>query len=127
MLDTDFRLNLIYSLDNTFDFHNPIVIPPDEEAESDKFPSKERAKANLNECESQKRLLDTFTVDYLLCKLKSDDIKIYPCYAPQDRDWLPFFARYVNFLGPKSLHKESTIIVPLCDGSHFQSYVKINI
>ena len=118
MLDTDFRLNLIYSLDNTFDFNNPIVIPPDEEAESDKFSSKDRAKANLSECESQKRLLDTFTVDHLLCKLKSDDIRIYPCYAPQDHDLLPFFARYV-----KPLHKESTIIVPFCDGSHFQGYV----
>ena len=48
---TGHLINYIISLDNTFDFNNPVVIPPDEEANPNKDHSKGRAKQNLIECD----------------------------------------------------------------------------
>ena len=63
-------------------------------------------------------LLDTFTVDYLLSKLSSPDVKVFVCMSPIDLTGLPFFLNYL-----KRPEKQSVCVIPLCDGAHFQGYV----
>ena len=74
----------------------------------------ERAKRDIANCDTNKQLLGTFTVDQMLWKLSSDDIKVYSCHSPIDRRHLPYYERYLK---PSVSHK--LIVIPFCDGVHF--------
>ena len=66
------------------------MIPPDEETKSTDKATFERAKRDIANCDSNKQLLDTLTVDHLLWKLSSN--------SPIDRRHLPYYERYLIIL-----------------------------
>ena len=77
----------------------------------------------VNSCEDRGQwLLSTLDLDQLLDILKEkDDVQIFPAYSPIEQRGLPLFASYVKL--EKVVIDSKILVIPLCDGSHFNGYV----
>ena len=94
--------------------------PIDHEAISNTAETVKRVTKNLHNCYQNNEQLDTFPVDHLLSKLNVESTFIFSCLSPIDHIDLPYFARYLN---PALIEKREFIVIPLCDGHHFQGYI----
>ena len=95
-------------------------VPIDHEATSNTVETVNRVTKNLHNCYQNNEQLDTFTVDHLLSKFNVESAFIFSCLSPIDRIDLSYFAWYLN---PALIEKKEFIVIPLCDGYHFQGYI----
>ena len=77
-------------------------------------------KNNLDSCNFNNQLTDTFSVDHLLSKLNNNTVAVLSCLSPVDGIGLPYFKKYLK----ESHVKDKDILCfPPCDRVHFQDYV----
>ena len=79
-----------------------------------------RVKTDLQNCELNRKLVDTFTVDHLLARLESPTISVRCCLSPIDKGWVPY---YVTYLNRSLIDGKDYLCIPFCDGVHFQGYI----
>ena len=53
-----------------------------------------RAKTTLTKCLNNNDLTDTFTIDHLLRKLNSENVRVLSCLSLIDRVGLPYIQKY---------------------------------
>ena len=75
-----------------------------------------RVKIDLQNCELNRKLVDTFTVDHLLARLESPTISVRCCLSPIDKG-------YVTYLNRSLIDGKYYLCIPFCDGVHFQGYI----
>ena len=75
----------------------------------------------INGCETEGKLLNTHVVDQLLSVFNSNTCFIFPTYSTVSGNMSPYYGR---FIGKSRLDDAVELIVlPLCDGSHFNGYI----
>ena len=75
----------------------------------------------INGCETEGKLLNTHVVDQLLSVFNSNTCFIFPTYSTVSGNMSPYYGR---FRGKSRLDDAVELIVlPLCDGSHFNGYI----
>ena len=75
----------------------------------------------INGCETEGKLLNTHVVDQLLSVFHSNTCFIFPTYSTVSGNMSPYYGR---FIGKSRLDDAVELIVlPLCDGSHFNGYI----
>ena len=79
-----------------------------------------RVRENLDRCQMKNELTDTFTIDHLLSKLNSNATQVLSCISPIDGIGLPYFEKYLK---PQQKAGKTYLLIPLCDGVHFQGYI----
>ena len=71
-----------------------VPIPADSEAVSTTTETTKRVQTTLTKCLSNNDLTDTFTIDHLLGKLNSENVRVLSCMSPIDRIGLPGIEKY---------------------------------
>ena len=75
----------------------------------------------INMCETNGKLLDTRVIDQLLSVFNSEECFVCPTYSTVEGQMAPYYGKYIDKL---SINENAELIlVPLCDGSHFYSYI----
>ena len=75
-------------------FSVPVPIPVDSEALSTTTETTKRVQTTLTKCLNNNDLTDTFTIDHLLGKLNSENVRVLSCMSPIDRVGLPYIQKY---------------------------------
>ena len=96
------------------------MVPVDTEAISKCETSTQRVKNNLDSCNFNYHLTDTFSIDHLLSILSKDTVAVLSCLSPIDGIGLPYFKKYLK----ESHVKDKDILcISLYEGVQFQGYV----
>ena len=83
---------------------------------------KEELITRVNYCGDKGQWLSTLDLDQILEIVKEQDGgQTFHTYSPVDREDLPFFANDVKI--EKVDISSRILVIPLCDGSHFNGYV----
>ena len=97
-----------------------VPIPVDSEAVSTTTETTKRVQTTLTKCLNNNDLTDTFTIDHLLGKLNSENVRVLSCMSPIDRVGLPYIQKYLK---KSHICEKNILCVPLCNSVHFQDYV----
>ena len=75
----------------------------------------------INLCETKGQLLDTLVIDQLMCSFVDNKCFVFPTYSPYNENMSPYYGKYI---GKSELSTDvELLILPLCDGSHFNDYI----
>ena len=91
-------------------------IPVNSEAVSTTTETTKRVETTLTKCLNNNDLTDTFTIDHLLGKLNSENVRVLSCMSPIDRVGLPYIQKYFK---KSHICEKNILCVPLCDSVHF--------
>ena len=97
-----------------------VPIPVDSEAVSTTTETTKRVQTTLTKCLNNNDLTDTFTIDHLLRKLNSENVRVLSYMAPIDRVGFLHIQKYFK---KSDICEKNILCIPLCDGLHFQGYV----
>ena len=97
-----------------------VPIAVNSEAVSTTTETTKRVQTTLTKCLNNNDLTDTFTIDHLLRKLNSENVRVLSCTSPMVSVGLPYIQKYLK--NPHICEK-NILCIPLCDGVHFQGYV----
>ena len=103
----------------TEDFEEPIDVPADiVEIDED---SRLLILKKINLCETKGQLLDTLVIDQLMIYFNDSKCFVFPTYSTSKGNTSPYFG---NYTGRSELTAGvDCIVLPLCDGSHFNGYI----
>ena len=74
-------------------FSVSVPIPVNSEAVSTTTETTKRVQTTLTKCLNN-GLADTFTIDHLLGKLNSENVRVLSCMSPINRVGLPYIQKY---------------------------------
>ena len=97
-----------------------VPIPVDSEAVSTTTETAKRVQTILTKCLNNNELTDIFTIDHLLGKLSSENVRVLSCMLPIDRVGLPYISKDFK---KSHICEKNILCIPLCDDVHFQGYV----
>ena len=76
----------------------------------------------INMCETMRQLLFTSVIDQVVSPFRSKDVSICPTFTPTDGQNSLYYKKELGKLKNK-LKTVKMIVLPLCDGSHFNGYI----
>ena len=74
-------------------------------------------------CETKCDLLDMSVIDQVLLPLRCKEYHICPAYIPTEGQNSPYYKTQLDKLCNNFHESIEMIVLPLCDGSHFNGYV----
>ena len=75
----------------------------------------------INKCEANGAFLDTGVMDQILSLLSCKEVHVFPTYSTIDGTNVPYFGKYAK--KEKVAQPTKFILIPLCNGCHFNGYV----
>ena len=105
-------------------FSVSVSIPVNSEAVSTTTETTKRVQTTLTKCLNNNDLTDTFTIDHLLRKLNSENVRVLSCTSPMVRVGLPYIQKYLK---KSHICEKNILCIPLCDILHIQGYVVDNL